>query len=104
MQIAGRETYMPESDAVNEAPEGIWFMMSDGQSQIRCLVERSAWRARALHNGDMAGAVLRNWPAITALAARKLLLMAPPPTELHLTADDLFKIAWREWREERPES
>lgn len=95
--------HAPAAEIVDEAPEGIWFTMSDGQNHVRCLVERSAWRARALHNGDMhngdmVSAVVRNWAAITDLASRKLRLMEREPTELYLTADDLFNIAWRERR------
>jgi len=97
MQLAGPH-YAPASDRVSESPEGVWFIMSDGESHVRCLVERSAWRARALNSRDMMDAVARNWAEITTLASRKLLQMEQPQTELHLTADDLFRIAWRERR------
>ena len=97
MQLAAHH-YRPVSRTLEETPEGVWFAMTGEQDRrIRCLVERSAWQARAMVEQPMADAVRENWNAITALASRKLLLAEPaPPLELHLTADDLFNIPWRE--------
>jgi hypothetical protein len=71
--------------------------MTDSEGKlIRCLVERSAWQARTIIEHSMAQSVEENWEAITMMASQKLSLADPaPPSELHLTADDLFNIPWK---------
>lgn len=97
MQVVTHQ-YRPVSTAIEETPEGVWFAMAGQKDKhIRCLVERSAWQARTMTEQPMVEAVRQNWDAITMLASQKLTLAEPePPLELHLTADDLFNIRWRE--------
>jgi hypothetical protein len=95
MSIATQH-YWPATDELREAPEGVWFEMTDGNGSIvRCLLERAAWAARDRPESDMLTAIKHNWPALVMLASQKLSLADPTPvTEIHLTADDLFNIPW----------
>ena len=84
-------------EVLEERPEGVWFTVHDGRRTVRCLVERSAWEARALRSDDMTSNVRENWRSITSLAHQKLSLEeAPVPAEIHLTADDLYNVSWFE--------
>jgi len=84
-------------EVLEERPEGVWFTVRDGRRTVRCLVERSAWEARALRSRDMTSNVRENWRSVSLLAHQKLSLEdAPVPAEIHLTADDLYNVSWFE--------